>query len=160
VRVRAPWRAVAFTALIVVMLAAALWESRGFGFRPGLFPWVIGGPMLALSLLLLGLQLAGRERAPAGGGLAPGSEVEPAEAARRTAAILGWVAGTLAAIWLLGFVIGGALCTFLSLIGSRERWTVALGETAVVTAIVYAVFVRALHVPFPPAQLFAWLAPG
>ncbi|MGH8649436.1 MAG: tripartite tricarboxylate transporter permease, partial [Burkholderiales bacterium] len=50
----APARAggVLFTLAIVVVLAAALWQSRDFGFRAGLFPWAIGIPLLALSLLL------------------------------------------------------------------------------------------------------------
>jgi putative tricarboxylic transport membrane protein len=159
-RVRAPWRAVAFTAVIVIVLAAALWQSRGFGFRAGLFPWAIGIPMLALAIVLLVLQLAGRERAPAAGWIPPGPELAPREVASRAAVILGWIVGYLAAIWLLGFVIGGTLCTFLALIGSRERWTIAIGETAVVGALVYVVFVRVLHVPFPPGQLFAWLGAG
>ena len=159
-RRRAPGRAIAFTALIVLVLAAALWQGKGFGLRAGLFPWAIGIPMLALALVLLALQVAGRERVPAPGWAPPGPEIAPPEVARRTAVILGWIVGYLAAIWLLGFVIGGTLCTFLLLVGSRERWPVALAETAAVGALVYLVFVRALHVPFPPGQLFAWLAPG
>jgi putative tricarboxylic transport membrane protein len=159
-RTRVPGRAIAFTAVIVIVLAAALWQSKGFGFRAGLFPWAIAIPMLALALVLLVLQLAGRDRAPAPGWTSPGPEIAPRVVASRTAVILGWIVGYLAAIWLLGFVIGGTLCTFLSLIGSRERWPVALGETAVVGALVYLVFVRALHVPFPPGQLFTWLGAG
>jgi putative tricarboxylic transport membrane protein len=149
-------RTIAFTALIAIVLAAALWQSKGFGFRAGLFPWAVGIPMLALAIVLLVLQLAGRERAPAAGWTPPGPDIAPREVASRTAVILGWIVGYLAAIWLLGFAIGGTLCTFLALIGSRERWPVALAETAVVGALVYFVFVRALHVPFPPGQLFAW----
>jgi putative tricarboxylic transport membrane protein len=159
-RSRAPGRAIAFTALIVIVLAAAVWQSKGFGLRAGLFPWAIGIPMLVLALVLLALQVAGRERVPAPGWAPPGPEIAPAEVARRTAIILGWIAAYLAAIWLLGFVIGGTLCTFLSLVGSRERWPVALAETAAVGALVYLVFVRALHVPFPPGQLLTWLGAG
>src|SRR5688500_5383777 len=55
-RSRAPGRAIAFTALIVIVLAAALWQSKGFGLRAGLFPWAIGIPMLVLALVLLALQ--------------------------------------------------------------------------------------------------------
>jgi hypothetical protein len=146
-----------FTLLIVAVLAAALWQSRDFGFRAGLFPWAIGIPVLALSALLLVLQLAGRE-SPQAAGLA-GSDlgISAGEARRRTAVILGWICGYLAAIWLLGFTLAGALCTFLSLkIGSGERWPIALAMTAGTAAFIYIVFVRALHVPFPPGQLLVW----
>jgi len=133
-----------------------LWQSKGFGPRAGLFPWAVGAPVLALAIALLVFQLAGKDREPP----PEPSEITPEETARRTTAILGWIVGYLAAIWLLGFAIGGTLCTFLSFIGSRERWPVVLAGTVIVGALVYAVFVRALHVPFPPPQLFTWMGIG
>ena len=147
-----------FTALIVLVLAAALWQSREFGYRAGLFPWAIGIPVLALALILLVLQLAGKDRRPAPSPAWPGPDIPAHEIKRRTAAILGWIAGYLAAIWLFGFMLGGTLCTFLALkLGSRERWPVTLAMTAGVAAFVYFVFERGLRVPFPPGQVFAWL---
>jgi len=149
---------VAFTVAIVVILAAALWQSKSFGFRAGLFPWAIGIPVFALASLLLVLQLAGRE--PQTTTVLAGSEpgIPASEAARRTAVILGWIVGYLIAIWLLGFTLGGALCTFLSLkVGSGERWPVSLAMTAAMAAFVEIVFVRVLHVPFPLGQLLVWL---
>lgn len=149
---------VLFTLAIVVVLAAALWQSRGFGFRAGLFPWAIGIPVLAFAMLLLVLQLAGKEKRPASN-LALSDPGIPADvAARRTAEILGWIAGYLVAIWLLGFTLGGVLCTFLSLkAGSRERWPITISITAGAAAFIYFVFERGLRVPFPPGQVFTWL---
>ena len=149
---------VAFTIAIVVILAAAMWQSRSFGFRAGLFPWAIGIPVLALASLLLVLQLAGKEPQPAMGLAGPDPGIPAPEVARRTAVILGWIVGYLIAIWLLGFTLGGALCTFLSLkAGSGERWPVSLAMTAGMAAFIEILFVRALHVPFPPGQLWVWL---
>jgi hypothetical protein len=148
----------AFTLAIVVVLAAALWQSRDFGFRAGLFPWAIGIPVLALALLLLMIQVAGREKLPATSFAAGDPGIPHGVVARRTAGILGWIAGYLAAIWLLGFALGGTLCTFLSLkVGSRERWPITLALTAGAAAFIYFVFERGLNVPFPPGQLFVWL---
>ncbi len=88
----------------------------------------------------------------------PAPEIPPAVLATRTAAAFGWILGFPLAIWLLGFTTGGVLCTFLALkIGSRERWPISLAITAGAWAFVYGVFVEALHVPFPPGALFAWL---
>ena len=85
-------------------------------------------------------------------------EIPAAVVVRRTAGIFGWIIGFLAAIWLLGFTLGGVLCTFVSLkVGSRERWPITLAITAGTLAFVYGVFDQALHVPFPPGQLFTWL---
>jgi hypothetical protein len=147
-----------FTLTIVVVLGAALWQSLDFGSRAGLFPWAIGFPVLALALLLLVIQALGKEKIPASGVAAPEPGIPAGVVARRTAAILAWIAGFLAAIWLLGFTIGGTLLTFLSLkVGSRERWPITLALTAGAAAFVYFVFERALNVPFPPGELFVWL---
>ena len=153
---RSGWR-ISFSVVIVAVMAAALWESRDFGFRAGLFPWAIGIPVLALAAIQLALQLAGKERLPES---APGDAdhgLPRAEMIRRTRDIFGWIVGYLAAIWLLGFTLGGTLCTFLALkVGSRERWPITLIMTACVAAFVYFVFDRGLKVPFPPGEIFTW----
>jgi TctA family transporter len=157
---RSRW-GLAFSVLIVGILAAALWESRDFGFRAGLFPWAIGIPVLALAAIHLVLQLAGKERLPES---APGDSdhgLPRDEMIRRTRDIFGWIIGYLAAIWLLGFTLGGTLCTLLALkLGGRERWPITIALTAGVAAFVYFVFERGLRVPFPPGQLFAWFGAG
>ena len=154
---RNPW-SLLFTLTIVVVLGAALWQSMDFGFRAGLFPWAIGIPVLALALLLLTLQVAGKDRLPDSGLMQAAPEIPSGVAARRTAGIMGWIAGYLAAIWLLGFTLGGTLCTFLLLkVGSRERWPITLALTAGAAAFVYLVFERGLNVPFPPGELFVRL---
>ena len=148
-----------FTLILVLALAAALWQSRDFGPRAGLFPWVIGFPVLALAALQLVLELAGKEQRAAMFVPEPGPGIPAPELRRRTAAILGWIVGYPAVIWLLGFTLGGTLCTLLLLkLGSRERWPVSLAMTAGVAAFIYGVFGQALHVPFPPGQAFAWFA--
>jgi putative tricarboxylic transport membrane protein len=149
---------IAFSVAVVAVLAAALWQSREFGFRAGLFPWAIGIPVLALAALLLVLQVAGWEKVPAGSLAASAPENPASVERRRTAEILAWIGGFLAAIWLLGFTLGGALATFLCLkAGSGERWSLAAALTAGAAAFVYFVFERGLRVPFPPGQLLVWL---
>ena len=43
----------AFTLVIVMLFAWALWHSRSFGMRAGLFPWAVGFPGLALAIAQL-----------------------------------------------------------------------------------------------------------
>jgi putative tricarboxylic transport membrane protein len=155
-RPRSRW-GISFSVLIVAVLAAALWESRDFGFRAGLFPWAIGIPVLVLAAIHLVLQLAGKEKRPNSGPAESGPALAPDVVKRRTADIFGWIVGYLAAIWLLGFTLGGTLCTFLALkFGGRERWPITLALTAGVAAFVYFVFERGLKVPFPPGAIMAW----
>jgi TctA family transporter len=148
---------IAFTLLVAAALGAALWESRNFGFRAGLFPWAIGFPVLAAAIGLLALEIASATRV--GGRAVPrNGELPQSVVARRTAAIFGWIAGYVVAVWALGFTPGGTLATLLALkLGGRERWPITLAITAGVWAFIYLLFVRALHVPFPPGELFVWL---
>ena len=48
--------------MIIATLALALWQSRNFGFRAGLFPWVIGIPTLILAVAQLGRDLYGKKK--------------------------------------------------------------------------------------------------
>jgi putative tricarboxylic transport membrane protein len=151
-------RGMLFTLAIVLVVGTALWQSRTFGFRPGLFPWAVGIPLFVLAIAQLSVEVTrGVDRPP--GMLAAQGEAIPAPiVARRTAVMFGWIFGYLVAIWLLGFTIGGVLCTFLSLkVGSRERWPISLAITAAMGAFVFGIFELTLHVPFPPGVLFDWI---
>ncbi|MHB8091046.1 MAG: tripartite tricarboxylate transporter permease [Syntrophales bacterium] len=150
---------VLFSGVLVIALALALWQSRNFNVRAGLFPWVIGFPLLLLSLTLLIKELLGK-----GGLRAQADEAEEADAIpeevvnRRTAAMFGWIFAYFLAIWLLGFAFGGALCSFLQLkFASKEKWPITIILTIGLWAFIYLLFERLLHVPFPPGQAFEWL---
>jgi TctA family transporter len=147
----------AFSLALILIFVSALWQSRKFSFTAGLFPWVLGFPVLAFAAVQFILDLTGR-----GGGKEATHGVEirlPRDVVnRRTAGIFGWTFGWFVAIWLFGFTIGAPLCTFVQLkIGERERWLLALLLTGTSWAFIYGVFKLFLHVPFPAGQLFLWL---
>ena len=81
------------------MAAAALWQSRGFGVRAGLFPWAIGFPLLALGVLQLYFDVARSDQRPA---TLTDADLPPSVIAHRTAVAFGWIVGFPLAIWLLG----------------------------------------------------------
>jgi TctA family transporter len=144
---------------IVMMFIWALWVSRKFNFKAGLFPWAIGFPVLALSIAQCFMDLLGKkERRSA-------TPIPEAEAAlppkivnRRTLGILGWILGYFGAIWLFGFSIGCPLCTFIQLkFGSREKWLLTFILTASVWLFIYGLFDRALRIPFFTGQVLLWL---
>jgi putative tricarboxylic transport membrane protein len=150
----------AFSFCLAGILAVALWESRVFNVRAGLFPWAIGFPLLGLVLVQLVKELSGR----AGSRSIPGRVEEgepgitPDVANRRTRDIFGWILGYFLAIWLLGFATGNTLCCFLQLrFGSREKWLISLILSAALWAFVYLVFDLILHVPFPTGFLLELL---
>ena len=152
-------RGTLFSASIVVLLGLALWQSRNFGYRAGLFPWAIGFPVLALAIVQLGKELLGFEKKPRAAefGLGVGPEISPELAYRRTLAILGWTIGFFVGIWLLGFSLAVPTTIILYLKFAKEKWPITLALALVAWLFFYGLFDYALHVPFPDGQLFLWL---
>ncbi|ETW95529.1 MAG: hypothetical protein ETSY1_30260 [Candidatus Entotheonella factor] len=146
---------VVFIALLVALIAWALWEAKTWGLRARLFPWVIGFPVLAMAVTQLGMDLAGAVFTRA---------TEPTEhphdatpVARRTTIITAWILGFFALIWLLGFPVAVPLCIWLYLtFGSREKWWLAALMTALAWAAFYGLFEYTLHVPFPDGLIYQW----
>jgi hypothetical protein len=138
------------------MLAWALWQSRRFDFRTGLFPWAIGFPVLFLTIFQLIMDFLDKGNRRSGDHLGKRGPDLPVDVVnRRTAGIFGWILGYFVAIWLLGFSFGVPLCTFIQLkIFGREKWPHSLIYTASTWALIYGIFDRVLHVPFPTGYLF------
>jgi hypothetical protein len=146
----------AFCLFIILALVWALWESIHYDIRAGLFPWVIGFPVLSLAILQLLSDLMGKEDKRRSGNIFETCpEIPPNVARRRTANTFAWLISYFLAIWLIGFSIGVPLCTFLQLkFGSREKWPLSLVLTAFSWVLIYVLFDRVLHVPFPTGKLF------
>ena len=53
---------IVFTICLIIPIVFALWQSKDFGFRAGLFPWVTGVPVVVLLFGQLALELAGRAK--------------------------------------------------------------------------------------------------
>ncbi len=150
------WAAV-FTAAIVMVAALALWESRDFGARAGLFPWSFGIPLLVLAMIQWVLELKGRSGNTPSGEDHASPDLPVKEVQRRTATIFAWIFGFLAAIWLLGFSPAVPLVTALYLtIAGREKLPVSLLISFLSWAFFYGVFEHGLHIPFPQGWLIAW----
>jgi putative tricarboxylic transport membrane protein len=157
------WRldaATAFDMCLVLLFAAALWESRRFDIRAGLFPWTITSASLLLAVIHLARGLRAPRRRAEDAGDHGTSATPPRPARRRTLAMCGWILGMYAAIWLLGFSVATLLTAFLYLRAARERWPVCIAVSLVGFAFVYGLFETGLGVPFPPGRLFVWLGDG
>jgi putative tricarboxylic transport membrane protein len=147
-----------FNLLIIVALVWALWESRRFNFRAGLFPWAIGFPVLGLVIVQWIMELMGKVRKTGEDLTAEGSELSSGVVNRRTGGIFAWIAGYFVAIWLFGFSVGVTLCAFTRLkIGAQEKWSLSLILTAATWAFTYGLFDHLLHIPFPEGHFFLWV---
>ena len=152
------WSAI-FAGSIAVILTLALWQSRNFNVRAGLFPWVIGTPLLGLALLQLGKELTGKAGVRSRVKQSEDEHEIPRDVQiRRTRNMFIWIVVYFLAIWLLGFSVGGTLCCFLQLkFASREKWPITIMLTVGLWAFIYLLFQQVLNVPFPPGQIFEWL---
>ena len=147
---------VVFTGCVIVLLALALWQSRNFGVRAGLFPWVIGTPTLLLALIQLAKDFKGHKKVSGPAFEAEGAvEVSPEVATRRTLTILGWTVGFFVAIWLLGFSYAVPLTMVLYLkLAGREKWPITVIMTFCTWGFFYLLFQKMLNVPFPDGLIF------
>jgi TctA family transporter len=154
------WGNAVFVTILIGTLAWALWTSKGFGFRAGLFPWAIGYPLFTLCVVQLVLTLMGKDRAAhvatLGDFEAGGEQALPRHVAnQRTRTVACWIAGYYMAILLLGFSFAVPLMIFTYLkFGAREKWLLTLVLTGAGWAVFYLLFGYALAIPFPPGLIF------
>jgi hypothetical protein len=152
-----------FALIVIVVLAVALWQSRNFGFRAGLFPWVIGTPTLLLALGQLVRDLYGKKKKPAS---MPGEpteapiELEPAVVRRRTISIILWIIGFFVAIWLVGFSYAVPLTILLYLIFAGESWRITVAVTFFSWLFYWSLFEKMLNVPFTEGLLITLIKGG
>ncbi|MGH7798910.1 MAG: tripartite tricarboxylate transporter TctB family protein, partial [Candidatus Binatia bacterium] len=148
----------------IVVLALALWQSRNFGYRAGLFPWVIGTPTLILAFAQLTRDLYGKK---GGRSALPGEPVEaeveiaPQIVLKRTLSIILWTVSFFLAIWLLGFTYAVPLTILLYLkLAGGESWTMTALVTFFSWLFFWALFEKSLNVPFPEGLLFTLIRGG
>ena len=157
------WGTVVFCTGLIFCLIWALWESRGFGYRAGLFPWAIGYPLLTLTVLQLVLALLGRDKATHVASMGefeiPAEpEVPPKIANKRTLQISFWIFAYFLAIWFLGFSYAVPLMILTHLkFGAGEKWPISLSLGVGGWVFFYLLFEHSLHIPFPPGLIFEWL---
>ena len=151
-----------FTIGVIIVLAIALWQSRNFGFRAGLFPWVIGTPTLLLAFGQLARDLYGRKKTvsniPEIG--EAHAEIEPHVMRKRTVSIILWIIGFFVAIWLLGFSYAVPLTILLYLVFAGESLLIIASVTFFSWLFYWSLFEKMLNVPFPEGLLINLIKGG
>jgi putative tricarboxylic transport membrane protein len=153
-----------FIIAVIVLLALALWQSRNFGYRAGLFPWVIGIPTLILALGQFARELYGKKKKKVAG-LEESVEIQvdiaPELVRQRTISILLWTVGFFVAIWLLGFSYAVPLTILLYLkVAGNESWLMTASVTFFCWLFYWSLFEKMLNVPFPEGLLIELIKGG
>jgi putative tricarboxylic transport membrane protein len=151
-----------YTLVVIVLLSLALWQSRNFGFRAGLFPWVIGTPTLVLACFQLGRDILGKKKKAAASLIENvEEEIDPAVVKQRTIAVILWTVGFFLAIWFLGFSYAVPLTILLYLkFAGKESWLMTASVTFFSWLFYWGLFERLLNVPFPEGLLISLIKGG
>ncbi len=150
---------IAFSSVMVLVFAYALFESRNWQFHARLLPWVVGVPMLFLACGQLFTAVRSKfgvndEAATSDGAV----EIPLSLVHRRASAITLWFLGLFVAIWLLGFSLSIPLFTLAYLkLESKEAWWLAILLSALCWLFLFGLFEWTLNVPFPKGVLLELL---
>ncbi len=144
-----------YTIAVIVLLSLALWQSRNFGYRAGLFPWAIGIPTFILAIAQLGRDLYGKKKKAAASLIENvEEEIDPAVVKQRTIEVILWTIGFFLAIWFLGFSYAVPLTILLYLkIAGKESWLMTAIVTFCCWLFYWGLFEKLLNVPFPEGLL-------
>ena len=81
------------------------------------------------------------------------------EVVTRAAIFFGWLVGLMISMATIGLIPSIPIFVILFMrIEGRERWFLAIAQAVCLTAFVYFVFHRTLHIPWPPTFL-GWAFP-
>jgi len=140
---------------MIVVFAAALWPALSWPERARIFPIVIFGPLLVLSVANFIKDLRRRPWTESIKQAIDEAGIDEATFRKRTREILGWVVVFFFALWLLGFPVGIPLATFVYLkLAARESWTTSILVTFGSWAFLVGVFGYVLDFLFPEAALY------
>ena len=144
-----------FSFAMIVVFAAALWPALSWPERARIFPVVIFGPLLVLSVANFIKDLRRRPWTESLKQTIDEAGIDEATFRKRTREILGWVVVFFLALWLLGFPVGIPLATFVYLkLAARESWTTSILVTFGSWAFLVGVFGYVLDFLFPEAALY------
>lgn len=140
---------------MIVVFAAALWPALSWPERARIFPIVIFGPLLVLSVANFIKDLRRRPWTESIKQAIDEACIDEATFRKRTREILGWVVVFFLSLWLLGFPVGIPLATFVYLkLAARESWTTSILVTFGSWAFLVGVFGYVLDFLFPEAALY------
>jgi hypothetical protein len=144
-------------ALVATLVSVVtILSARGWPLKAALFPFVIGVPLLVLSLWELALSLLAEDGQAQAVDFQISKEVDVRTRRRRTLSILGWALGYFVAILFAGFPVSTFLFVFLYLkFEAGEGWLMTIALTVFAGLFFYGLFDRLLHLPFPEGWLLS-----
>lgn len=143
-----------FALVILAILASTFLVLPGYPLLVKLFPYIVGIPLAALLVIEVLLELFEKPK-PVD---TPASEAGASVHLNLTGAL--WLLAILPLLYLLGFVAGSLVYSFLYMKLHEQRWHVAAGLSVLSAAVIYAGFIAILKIPLYEGLVFLWLFKG
>jgi len=149
-----------FTVFIAALILGALITAWEWPLRASILVLALGWLGLILGAIQLYLEVrpaASDKIAHSGMDIETNEEQKSAEANWRTIAIWAWICGLTLGIWFFGFIYAATLFVFSYAIIHGSRWYVALVLAAVSYGLMWSLFGKLMHVPWPEPYLMELL---
>lgn len=149
-----------FTVFVVAVILGALITARAWPLRASILVLVLGWMGLILGAIQLYMEVrpaASAKIVHSGMDLETDEGEKSAEATWRTIAIWAWICGLTLGIWFLGFTVAVTLFVFAYAVTHGSRWHVALVLAAVSYGLMWGLFGKLMHVPWPEPFLMELL---
>lgn len=144
-----------FTLSIVAVSVCAVISAKDWPLGTRLFPWVIGIPVLILSLIQLAIEFSQTRRIgnpvkEDTGDLQVDLSMSSMVVARKAGNFFAWLLAFFLCIWTLGFFVAVPLYGFLYLkVQAKEGWWLSLALTLGGFIFFVGLFDHILHLPWP-----------
>lgn len=140
-----------FTAGLLAFLIVIVLYSLSYPFEARLFPWVIGIPATILMFIQLLKEVSHQRHATQEEGLSG----QKGGDSRAYAITIAWMAGFLAMLYVLGFLVCIPLFLFLYLKTNGHGWFQSLGLAAGMIMFIYGIFSLVMNMSLYPGILFS-----
>ena len=143
-----------FTLSVVAVSACAVISASDWPLGTRLFPWVIGIPVLILSLIQLAIEFnqtrrIGNPVKEDTGDLQVDLSMSSVVVARKAGNFFAWLLGFFLCIWIFGFFVAVPLYGFLYLkVQAKEGWWLSLALTLGGFIFFVGLFDHILHLPW------------
>ena len=159
--------------LIIGVVLFAMTSVPEWNESSRIVPSILGPIALVLTALSLAVDMMQRRTRPSGGPEDPvddddaihmDRELDTAHLSQRVVLqraliFFGWLVGLMISMAAIGLIRRTALRRPVHEAGGQERWTLVLPQAIGITAFVYFVFDRVMHIPWPPT-LLGYLMPA
>ena len=142
-----------FTSFFIIAIAVCLYIAKDWNSTTALFPRLVGFPMLALTIVILAVDIKKGRRQDKDGKTE--GDAEFIKTSGRMVMYLGWLMGFVVLIWAIGIVYSIPIYIFSYMkIEGKYGWLKCGIYAAAMTAFIIILFEYVFRVAWPEGALF------